>query len=566
MAASAIVEEMKITPEPTTQPTGQEDTATPQQSSASTPDNDTLDSTSPRDARYQVAGEATLRSSPQPAAPLATHSATRPDSNPRLVTTNHIQTGQWKQIRYTLSMDAIASDCLNTPEVLQGLKRLAEDSSSHDDKQLYAIVCTIIAELKKLHYGKASPSADPRERYKSFLENLRMAINKVNQLESSPDIHQSALTVLQAIARSFFTGITDTTFHRDLVHATRLQADPTKNFLSVQNSGGPELAKRLNQSQDLIYSQAEVLENADNPFTHFRNVFGGIFGGELGLHYDPYMQGNTPYSLFELSTSQQNATCIRMGTTTMQDSPLTPSVTPEFRQFISGLKEGEHHLYINRQKRSSVEGGRSYVLELVQEEEALQNALTVVTLPADGSLYNQSNQYEEDCDFPAFKAHIIHAMTENHEGFYFPHSLRERFGATSGFTAALNAALDLTHEELELRDEIPFNQNQRRAILFHFLNYTLVGLLLDTVHATTYNNTCKDDIDRGGMANAYMYALTHRPGPDASANALENYARNLEGVTFAPAMIVKKRGVIAHRFHDLTNALTSLDIWSSSAL
>ncbi len=482
------------------------------------------------------------------------------------MTTNHIQSGEWKQIRYNLSLDAIASDCLNTPEVLQALKHLEEASSSHDDQQLHSIVCTIIAELKQLHYGKATPSESPRERYKSFLENLRLATHKVNQAETSPDIRKSTLSVLQAIARSFFTGITDTTFHRDLVHATRVQADPTKKFLPIRDSSGPELTKRLNQSQALIFSQADVLENADNTFTHIRNVFGGIFGGELGLHYDPYMQGNTPYNLFELSTSQQKATCIRMGTTTMQDSPLTPSVTPEFRQFVSGLKEGEHHLYINRQKRSSVEGGRSYVLELVQEEEAFEDSLTVVTIPADGSLYNQSDQYADDCDFATFKGHLIQAMAENHEGFYFPHSLRERFDTTTGFTEALNGALDLAHEELELNSGASFNQKERRAILFHFLNYTLVGLLLDTVHATTYNNTCKDDIDRGGMANAYMYALTHRPPRNASPDVLENFARDLEGVTFAPAMIVKKRGVITHRFHDLTNALTNLDFWNSSSL
>ena len=91
----------------------------------------------------------------------------------------------------------------------------------------------------------------------------------------------------------------------------------------------------------------------------------------------------------------------------------------------------------------------------------------------------------------------------------------------------------------------------------------LVEDLVESVHATTYNNTCKDDIDRGGMANAYMYAINHRPGADASSADLETFAQDLEGVAFAPAMIVKKRGIVPHRFHDLTNALNELQIWNT---
>ena len=162
-------------------------------------------------------------------------------------------------------------------------------------------------------------------------------------------------------------------------------------------------------------SQKETLENASNAAVHFRNVAGNIMGGELGANYDPYLQGNTPYLLFELETKNQSATCIRMGTTTMQSTAFTPHVTPELTDFICGQGPDEHHLYINRQKRSGVEGGRSHSLENFQEEPSIQGHLTVITLAADGDLYNQADKFAGDCDIAALKESFISEVLQNHQ-------------------------------------------------------------------------------------------------------------------------------------------------------
>lgn len=98
--------------------------------------------------------------------------------------------------------------------------------------------------------------------------------------------------------------------------------------------------------------------------------------------------------------------------------------------------------------------------------------------------------------------------------------------------------------------------SNRKAFIYHFLNKSSVDYFIEATNrlqieakheegqVDSGNITCKDDIDRGGSALAYHdFSST-----DSNVTDIVNHA-------MAPAMIVKKRAIIPHRFHDLTNCL-----------
>ncbi|MGB1272148.1 MAG: hypothetical protein ACPG5T_08745 [Endozoicomonas sp.] len=352
----------------------------------------------------------------------------------------------------------------------------------------------------------------------------------------------------------------DNSFYTELVQATKRASGSESS--SLGSCSGSQIAQRLKATQNSVRSQKSVLEDASGVGRHLVNVGGGLAAGEMGINYDPYLQGNQPYPLFSFDDGKQDATCIRMGTPTRQTVLGTEEVAPEFCAFLQGLPHDFQHLYINRQKRSGVEGGRSKTLEEFQDSPESSGKLTVVTFPADGELYEQKGSYSGDCTFSDMSGQLVDAMVSNSNGFYFPEKFRKELGGEEPFKAFLHHAMEMMATELEVVQGKPMDVSLRRACIFHLLNKTLPEHMLKELKAETYNNTCKDDIDRGGMANAYMYLCKTAPASVQDSNMLEAWMQDVEGVVFAPAITVKKREVIQHRFDDLTNALERLPFWN----
>ena len=477
---------------------------------------------------------------------------------PPSVSPSNIDDGKWKQIRYALTLESIYTSLhASSPFSETVLPFLSPDSAPHSPA-----LSQCLAELTGKPVLNSSPGESPRHRYKSFLKHYRALCDEANDAPDRSPLQDKLAFITKQVARTLFREVDISTFPLELVQAVKTHSDPAQHFLPVTENSGHAIARRLFQSQQLILKESEDLSEARTLNRRARSIAGQLFGGELGVNYDPFLQGNTPYRLFSLQTEERSALCVRMGTTTSQTLPSNPEITPEFEHFIRSQLPSEHHLYINRQKRSGVEGQRSDVLEKSQNNDLLTSGLTVVTLPADGDFVSQSGHFGGEADASKLKAALIRQALKNKSGFYFPHHLIERFGGKDGFAQVLSDAFDKEAKTLGLPKNGPLSVPLRRAALFHFLNYRLVNLLVDTVEATSYNNTCKDDIDRGGMANAYMFAMQHRPKPDAPRSELESFTQTLEGVTFAPALIVKKRGVVPHRFADLINALNELDLWN----
>ncbi len=471
----------------------------------------------------------------------------------------------WKQRHYGLKLDTVWQ-ALQTQPAFGQWRAMIDGELAGRDHRLQQCLRRVVAELSGDSIAGVAPGATPRERYKRMLTAFRSADAILLKGKHSNPLRQNSRAFLHGISRALFTSEMKSPFHSALVQAIRQKAASGLGEglpAPLASNRGCDLAARLAHTQQLISSQRSALENPTGKGDHLGNVMGSLMAGEAGIHYDPYRQGNIPDILFKPRIHGKEVSCIRMGTPTRQEVPFSASVTPEFRCFLESRGKHEHHLYINRQRRTGIEGGRSHALENLQVHMGLQGKMTVVTLPADGDFYNQSKSFSKDGELPVLQAHMVDVMADNQQGFFFPSGLRQRIlGSGEDFKTFLSRCLKASAQELGISQDTVLDRKQRRAFIFHCLNKTLVENLIQTVNSTTYNHTCKDDIDRGGVANAYLFAVKNRPHDAATAQEREAFARDMEAKTNAPAVEVKKRQVIEHRHEDLRNALETLDYWN----
>ena len=471
----------------------------------------------------------------------------------------------WKQRHYGLKL-ATVWQALQAQPAFEQWRGMIEGEHSGRDHRLQQSLQQIIVELSGERSAGRSPGASPRERYKRAISAFRRADAILLKGKHSNRLRQNARSFLHGISRALFATEMKSPFHSDLVQTIRQKAvsGSGEDLPSpLASNRGRDLAARLAHTQQLIRTQRSALENPAGQGEHLSNIIGSLAAGEAGIHYDPYRQGNIPDVLFSPRIHGKEVACIRMGTPTRQEVPFSASVTPEFRCFLESRGKLEHHLYINRQRRTGIEGDRGHALEKLQAHIGLQGKITVVTLPADGDFYNQRQAFAKDCTLETLQTQMVKLMADNQQGFFFPPGLRQRILDTGeGFTAFMSRCLTASAEELGFGQDAMLDTRQRRAFIFHFLNKTLAEALIQTVDATTYNHTCKDDIDRGGVANAYLFAVKNRPHAAATAEELEAFAREMEAKTNAPAVEVKKREVIEHRHEYLRNALETLDYWN----
>lgn len=431
------------------------------------------------------------------------------------------------------------------------------------EKQLQARSRRILSNLSNETVDGVKPEGSPRERYKKMLSNLRKMHTSLQKItQPSSKIYLASSELARGVSRVFFMAPRDNGFYTKLVQDIKEASG--FECPEVKICSGKQIAQRLKVTQASVHSQKKVLENPLGIPQHLVNIGTGIAAGEAGINYDPYLQGNQPYPLFDFYEGGRKITCIRMGTPIKQIVFGAAKVTPEFKAFIAGLPNGAQHLYINRQKRSGIEGERSNVLEKFQDLPESSGKLTVVTFPADDMLYEQKGSYSKEIDYSQMKEQLISAMMNNSHGFYFPETFKQRLGGKESFYHFLNNSMKEMEDELEIKQEVPMDKSLRRASIFHLLNKTLPELIRNKLGAYTYNNTCKDDIDRGGMANAYMYLCKKSPFFEQNSAQLEDWMQDMEGVVFAPAITVKKREVIQHRFDDLTNVLEHLPLWNKN--
>ncbi len=487
------------------------------------------------------------------------------------VSSRDIKNNTWHEKAYAALLNALLFNSITDQSFVVSQWPVTDAPSTH----LRSIACRMLAELRGVNIGDHVPKQTAAARYTAFLSAFRELADAVNQIENpdpskpkeaskdSNDTEALALicvNLLSEVARRFYTAWYGLDYGRDLVDAVRAFA-PLHTVENQAHRPFDHVMHLLQDTYDNVHATRSVL--GGNGLLMLASTF---MSDELGLFFDPVMQGNLPYVLFHtryktIHGAAREAKCIRMCTPTVQARPVSPRLSPEFEYFllsqnIDDPHEPEHHVYFNRQNPDHfAEGPRTQLLQSLNESAKWNKRITVVSLPATGHAYDQTGIYKSTKTFAHWREQLTASMRDNAHGFYFPARIREAYGSEHGFKVCMAHLLNELRDKSHLTDETVLSSSDRRALVFHFLNVALVRELLAVTNATTYDNECKQGIDRGGMANAYMLAMQSMPDQQADNAVWEKFARDVAAAAFAPAILVKQREVVAQRFYEFMNAL-----------
>ncbi|WP_156413204.1 hypothetical protein [Legionella cherrii] len=115
----------------------------------------------------------------------------------------------------------------------------------------------------------------------------------------------------------------------------------------------------------------------------------------------------------------------------------------------------------------------------------------------------------------------------------------------------INDLLKRSFEALGYSNETVLSDAQRQAVWFHFIKFELTNHIIESLKPKSINFTCKDAIDRGGVASAYFNLMkSFEETTEEEANAgIEKIPMNREefeqALHAAPTM-VKGRGMNHH--------------------
>tara|TARA_R110002110_G_scaffold119309_1_gene293697 strand:- start:2878 stop:4620 length:1743 start_codon:yes stop_codon:yes gene_type:complete len=327
--------------------------------------------------------------------------------------------------------------------------------------------------------------------------------------------------------------------------------------------------------------QANLQQNTTAPsalwdITHPDNKLNAFFCSMLGLFdYNPLKRNNVPYVAFNEKQLQQDKKCLRIGAQT-QDANV---VNPSFERYLLANTRKEtkardedkdydyDYVYISLLKRNETsqntqksyfsqlldrfvrfsEGSRASSLEALNEKEDLKTA--VISLPADNEYLERSFSMDTGSGNNASRPQSLEAILNdlkdnikhNRNDFYFSDKVKAKlFGkrCDNGKIEKLfsQAAQEILGAQAKgSMSKVFLNDEQRTALLFHFIKSNLTSHILKTLDPKAYNITCKDAIDRGGIHTLwYHMELMHKKGTPLSEVEFFKYLDT-------PAMIVKYR-------------------------
>lgn len=448
-----------------------------------------------------------------------------------------------------------------------------------------------------------SRGADCRKHYKDLLSAI--AIIADDPSTDNPSASPNAALALSAaclISINLFTGVDLTAMNTRLLHTVHIHADALARSAKAGPAHEDAEQKHYAPQMPLTRALQETQESVEPVLAMTaRSTVGRIFHSlkakatklpkrEAGIGFDPYNQGNVPSSTPYVAADGKSYQRIRMGTPTTQGlNPNDVQLLPTFRAYLMTLTErGDRsgcHLYFNRQTNEETVGGalkkalvaeptRSAFLAQQSEDPTLAKKLKVIAMPADGALYKLSEKYQaahgirqfDNTGYAAYCGAVATAMAEGTDGFQFPDEIIRKYAAPGASLAEAKAQFKAAMQQkmAGLIDAFPdaaahHSPEVWHTMLFIFLNKVVVDEMLHQTGATSFNNSCKDGIDRGGIANAIAWVLEHPlPRADAPAHELQHYLNQFEGVLFGPAAQVQKRGIAAHRFDEICMVLDTM--------
>ncbi len=271
--------------------------------------------------------------------------------------------------------------------------------------------------------------------------------------------------------------------------------------------------------------------------------------GYFNRGFDPMQSGNPPHYLFEFQINQKLVKSLAFGSPTDEGVTFYNSaiLTSEFSAFLHACKaKGKKYLYIINQDFTAngyvkAERPRCKLLLDIQEEEELKDTFFAMAFTRDSKFYKQEGMNYTSWD--TFQKDLI-------AQFYMP---------DSGCVIPKDILITI-HDDLKLITNAIHNilfKNKdpelrlNRLIFIDLFFDELTKCLLVILEIDFFSIICKDDIDRGAMAIAKLYANV------AIINKMFDVARLRRTMVLmmVRALHVRKRAPDLHRVERFLQSL-----------
>lgn len=298
-------------------------------------------------------------------------------------------------------------------------------------------------------------------------------------------------------------------------------------------------------SQDFAAVSKLLKKHQSGPLNKLLNI---LENGNYGS-FDPLWQDNLPMELYSLCFVDNRIVNARIPAPLSQDFIHKAIITDEFKAFVRSMDKSvtcKHILLFNLQDRTSwKEHARASQLEEFQNVEGVGQYLTVVTLAKDTEFYHQLAPYHEENHASVFMETLASQVCDLNCGFYLPVRLKKAL--QSEF---LEAIIQGVHK-LFFNSKNVLSREQRMSFIEIF--YALLELkIIEIVNADLFSFTCKDAIDVGGSANAFLFSFLKMM---SASNFNEQDRELLDSIIFTAPLLIRERPMLAERFNRFLSAL-----------
>ena len=399
--------------------------------------------------------------------------------------------------RYEIALSMLQYQC--PYDLIQAKQRVKTLESFLNHAESYAERKAIkkTARCLKLVLDKDfKPHIVGRDRYKHFIEVLRIAIdNKNSATWSNPDMKKFVQTILQHLAYTHFTVNFNRTkigyeYFWDVLPKELAQLDPTELNAKLLN----RMVNKVFPSSRPTVLLSKLTQKLHAPF--FASWDGAL--STLRSKMATYQVQDRDVALLRMS-------CPVYG------KNYRSTIDPIFIEYLNSIKEKEkRHLYIcNLDTTASTYSKEFKVSKLMQgisKRKEFLDTLLFIVLPFDSSFYKQGNLGPLRANY--FKETFLNSMLLKQEGFYFP----SRLLTDSKFISFLGQMLDQIHEASFGDRE--FLERTERCQFIDIAYAHIAKFLIEEHQIGMVNWACYDGLDKSMSAVAVFDVLLQSISPD----------------------------------------------------
>ena len=348
----------------------------------------------------------------------------------------------------------------------------------------------------------------------------------------------------------------------------RIYANPNKILFETFELFKDKLAQRSlidARPEEMVATALDAFAGSNTTHMFTPKDMGSYVGRLVALlssNFKPMLTTSIPSTRNYNYTSQnpQYPQELRFGTQAQRHEDEV-RVSPLFEEWLRVHQHEDKikHVYFNLlgADRTDFEGKKETAMtEALTNLEQNHTNIAVITLPADKGLMEAKAYQDREQNisassaFEEMKEIVLGTSKLPIKDFYVSDQIKLKLYAAGKEEEKVQELLVKSFKKMgiEPNQDTQLSTAQRQAVWFDFCKYEFPNFVLKKLQPSTWNASCKDAIDRGGVASSYLNLMRSFESP--SPMSRDEFEQSLH----AAAAVVKGRG-LNHHYEMIWNAV-----------